>query len=489
MISYQDYLAVGESDRDRMDFVLKVISEHKASPMYKDALDAENYYTRKNTTITEYQKLLYTISGDAVPDNYSANYKLCSGFFQRFVIQQVQYLLGNGVSWKNEKTEERLGEQFDAQLQKIARNALIGAVAFGFWNYDHMEAFKVTEFAPIFDEEDGSIKCGVRFWQIDATKPLRATFYELDGYTEYIWRKDEKGDSSGKVLKEKRKYVLKARKLPSGDVEIIDGYNYPAFPIVPLWANESRLSELTGLRSGIDAYDLIKSGFANDMDDASQIYWTIQNAGGMDDVDLVQFINHMKTVRAAVVEDTGARAESHTIDVPYASREALLERLRTDLYEDAMALDTKNIAGGAVTATQIKAAYEPLNEKTDMFEYQVITFVQAILELAGVDDEPTFTRSIIVNQQEMIQVLSQSAQYLSEDYITEKILTLLGDGDRIDEILKDIDDANMSRFSAEETEEPEENPEDEEDEENPEDEEEPEDEEDEEEDKKRKGKR
>ena len=141
---------------------------------------------------------------------------------------------------------------------------------------------------------------------------------------------------------------------------------------------------------------------------------------------------------------------------------------------------------------QIKAAYEPLNEKTDMFEYQVITFVQSILELAGVDDEPTFTRSIIVNQQEMIQVLSQSAQYLSEDYITEKILTLLGDGDRIDEILKDIDDVNMSRFSAEETEEPEENPEDEEDEENPEnekDEEELEDEEDEEEDKKRKGKR
>ena len=79
--------------RDRMDFVLKVISEHKASPMYKDALDAENYYTRKNTTITEYQKLLYTISGDAVPDNYSANYKLCSGFFQRFVIQQVQMII------------------------------------------------------------------------------------------------------------------------------------------------------------------------------------------------------------------------------------------------------------------------------------------------------------------------------------------------------------------------------------------------------------
>lgn len=445
MISYQDYLKVGDSDKERMEFIRKVITEHTGSDLYRNAEDAENYYTRQNTTITKYQKLLYDMSGTAVPDNFSANYKICSGFFQRFVIQQVQYLLGNGVSWKEEKTGDRLGDKFDGQLQKIARSALVGAVAFGFWNYDHVDVFKITEFAPIFDEEDGSIKCGVRFWQIDATKPLRATFYELDGYTEYIWRKESEKEI-GEVLKEKRKYVLKARKMPSGDVEIIDGYNYPSFPIVPLWANESHIGELSGLRSGIDAYDLIKSGFANDLDDASQIYWTIQNAGGMDDVDLAQFIKHMKTVKAAVVEDTGARAESHTLEVPYASREALLERLRADLYEDAMALDLKNIAGGAVTATQIKAAYEPLNEKTDMFEYQVISFVQAILELAGIDDEPTFTRSIIVNQQEMIQVLAQSAQYLSSDYITEKILTLLGDGDRIDEILRDIDGEDIDRF-------------------------------------------
>ena len=36
----------------------------------------------------------------------------------------------------------------------------------------------------------------------------------------------------------------------------------------------------------------------------------------------------------------------------------------------------------------------------------------------------------------------QAAQYLPEDYVTEKILNLLGDGDRVEEILeeKDMDD-------------------------------------------------
>ena len=441
MITYQDYLNVGQDDAARMDFVLEVIATHKRSGLYKEAVDAENYYRRKNTTITEYQKLLYTISGEAVPDNFSANYKLCSGYFQRFVIQQVQYLLGNGISWNEEGTAERLGEKFDSQVQKIARDAQIGAVAFGFWNYDHLEAFKVTEFAPVFDEEDGSIKCGVRFWQIDKSKPLRATFYELDGYTEYIWR-----DAGGEILVPKRTYIQTQRTLPSGDVEIIDGYNYPSFPVVPMWANENHQTELVGIRTGIDAYDLIKSGFANDLDDASQIYWTIANAGGMDDVDLAQFLRHMKTVKAAVVDDVGARAESHTIEVPYNAREAILERLRADLYEDAMALDTKNISGGAVTATQIEAAYEPLNEKTDMFEYQLTDFIKRILALVGIDDDPTYTRSVMVNKAEEIQSVIQAAAQLPEDYVTEKLLTLFGDMDRIDDVAAMKDEENMRRM-------------------------------------------
>ena len=70
-----------------------------------------------------------------------------------------------------------------------------------------------------------------------------------------------------------------------------------------MWGNANKQSELVGIREQIDCYDLIKSKFANDIDDASQIYWILQNAGGMDDIDLTRFVERMKTVRAAVVED------------------------------------------------------------------------------------------------------------------------------------------------------------------------------------------
>ena len=152
-------------------------------------------------------------------------------------------------------------------------------------------------------------------------------------------------------------------------------------------------------------------------------------------------------VHAATVDDEGASAEPHTINYDHSGREALLTRLANDLYKDAMALDVEQIANGAVTATQIEASYEPLNEKADDFEFRVIEFINGVLELAGITDEkPTFTRSYIVNTTELITNLIQSAEYLSEDYITGKILTLLGDGDQTDDILAKLDEQNMAKF-------------------------------------------
>ena len=225
-----------------------------------------------------------------------------------------------------------------------------------------------------------------------------------------------------------------------------DGENYPSFPIVPLWGNPQRQSELIGLREQIDCYDLIKSGYANNVDEGSLIYWTLNNAGGMDDIDLAQFVQRMKTLHTASLDDN-VSAESHTMESPYQSREALLNKLRSDLYEDAMALDTKSIADGAVTATQIRASYEPLNSKTDQYEYQVREFLKDILALAGIDDEPSFSRSVIVNAQEEIQLVLQSAQYLQDDYITTKILTLLGDGDMADKMVNELEADEMDRFT------------------------------------------
>lgn len=440
MRTYHDLINVGESETNRQSFVYDVISEHKSSKLYQIAEIADEYDRKQNRTIVQYQKLLYDVTGRAIPDNVSANYKITSGFFNRFTTQQVQFLLGNGVTWGDENTTDRLGDDFNEQLQNIAKASLGAGVAFGFFNYDHLEVFDALEFAPLYDEENGALRAGVRFWQVDAQKPLRATLYEEDGFTEYKWE-----DGVASVLEEKQKYVLTLVSTEVDETEIYDGQNYPAFPIVPLWANPHKQSELVGIREQIDAYDLIKSGFCNTIDEASFIYWTINNAGGMDEVDLAEFVNRMKTVHAANVEDTGATATANSLEAPHEGREALLDRLAKDMYADYMALNIDEIKGGANTATQIRAAYEPMNNKADQFEYCVSKFLKGILTVVGIEDKPTFTRSYLINVAEEIDNIISAAEYLDAEYITKKILTLLGDADKIDEVLENIDKSDYNR--------------------------------------------
>lgn len=454
MYTYQDLLeAIGDGDNDKkkMEFVRSAIANDATSDEFKTAVDAREYYEHRNTTIIKYQKLLYTVTGKAVPDKIGPNFKMTSNFFRRFQTQENQYLLSNGVTWGDNNISDKLGTKkyrFDTQLQKAGISALVEGVSFGFWNLDHLEVFRRTEFVPLWDEDTGMLRAGIRYWQIDETKPLRATLYEEDGYTDYKWS-TRSLDSSGEIIGKKTTYVLNIGTSEIDGTEIMSGENYPSFPIIPLWADESHQSPFVGLREQIDCYDLIKSGFANNVDEASIIYWTLQNAGGMDDIDLAKFIEKIRTVHAAALDDA-VTAESHSQDAPYESREALLTRLRADLYEDAMALDTKSLAsGGSVVTAVIKAAYEPLDEKCNGYEYQVLEFIDALLDLTGLEGDATFTRSKIVNAQEDVAVVIQAAQFLDPEYITRKIMTLLGDSDQVDEVLDKMAEDEMNRFNAE----------------------------------------
>lgn len=439
MYTYQDLMAVGDDERQRMAFIQDAVKAHKNTRYYRIAKDAELYDRRMNVTINKYVKVIYDLAGNAYSDPFQASHKLASGFFQRFVNQECQYLLGEGVIFADEATKERLGDDFDQEVMTAGHDALVGGVSFGFWNHDHLDVFRVTEFVPLYDEESGALAAGIRFWRVSDEKPRRYVLYELDGYTDYVRPRD--GEMT--VLHEKRPYVLHYAHNDIDGTTIYDGENYESFPIVPLWANMYRQSELVGIKEDIDCYDLIKSGFANDIDQASLIYWLIEGAGGMDDLDLAQFLDRLKTVGAAAVGED-QKVTAHTQDVPFEAREAYLTRLESDLYKDFQALDVSTLAGGQKTATEIKAAYEPLDRKADLFENCVRRWLRDILALAGVDDTFTFKRVRIENETEETQNVIMTAPLIGDEAAIRHIPWLTPD--EVIDILEQRDAEDYDRF-------------------------------------------
>lgn len=463
--TFQDF----EEAPDRAEFIQSAIAAHKSSDAYKLALIADKYDRQENVTINEYARMLYSMrviadkdSGQnratvaASEDVTAANNKLASNFFNRLNTQRVQYSLGNGVSFvqpeegnAEDEVKEAMGKGFDRRVADAAYAACKHGVAFCFWNADRVHSFEITEFAPLYDERTGELRAGVRFWQMDKTRPLCATLYTEDGFSE--WRQEggelrplnRDGDVADSELVQA--YRTETAYIAADDEEVVIGEeNYGRLPVVPMWANRLKQSTLVGMRAHIDAYDLVKSGFANDLQDCATAYWIVENAMGMTDADLAEFRDRLRLEHIAKVDGTdGAKATQYTQEIPFQARQALLTELRNGIYEDFGALDVHTVAAGA-TNDHIDAAYQPMDDNAADFEYWVGECIEQLVKLAGYDDSPIFQRNRISNQKEQVEMVVQEAQWLDTATVLRKLPNIRPD--EVAAILSSMEDEDMGRF-------------------------------------------
>ena len=444
--TYDDMLEkVG--DGSPAEFVLACVQAYKNSDEYKTAVLADEYDHQRNRTILEYTKTLYTMSGVQTEDFTASNNRLCSNFFNRLNTQRCLYSLGKGVSFVDvnesgsDTTKEMLGPHFDHDIKEAGYYALIHGRSHLFWDVDRVHVFKATEYVPLVDETTGEPRAGIRFWQLDERKPLIAVLYEEDGYTKF-----ESTENGFVETQPKRAYKTTYETIPyDGEFQIVGEENYSSLPIVTMYGSRLKQSTLVGMRAAIDAYDLVRSGFANDMTDCAEIYWIVNNAGGMEDDDLMRFRDRLKLQHIANVDGSdGAGITPYTQDVPYQAREAFLTEIRNGIYEDFGALDVHTVQAGA-TNDHIDAAYQPMDENADDFESWVSEAIVKLLAIVGIDDEPVFNRTRISNQQEQVQTVLSEAQYLDRETVLRKLPNVTPE--EVQAILKRSDEEDARRFA------------------------------------------
>ena len=456
MKTFQDFEQAVEKGR-LLQFLRDAIEEHRNSKEFRLAEIADEYDAQRNTTITETVQRIYSLAGAPMEDFTASNNRIASNFFHRLNTQRLTYSLGNGVTFDEKGVKDRLGNAFDNDLFFCAYNALKHGTAFGFWNVDRLHVFPLTEFVPLVDETNGALRAGIRYWSLKWNKkPVYAVLYEEDGFTKFR----SKGGKSGLALEEyepKRAYKQTIAHTEAGGDEVIGEENYGALPIVPLYANRQHQSTLVGMRAAIDSFDLIQSGFANDLTDCAQIYWILGNSMGMSDEDVQQFMDRIRLAHVAVADTDNSSVTPYTQQPPYEAREAYLSRIASSIYRDFGALNPEDVRAGNITATQIMAAYQAQDEEADAFEFQIIEFVQQVLKLMGLDGVPLFNRNRIANETEQVNMVMAEASYLDD----ETVLKLLPNisPDMIDDILARRDVETADRLTEQTEESPEEQPE------------------------------
>ena len=445
MITYQDY----EKAPDKLKFIAQAIGTYMRSVPYKLALDADEYDAQRNVTIANNVRLVYDITGVAVQDPTASNNKIASNFFHRLNNDRCSYSLGNGVSFSDSANgiKDRLGNTFDTRLTDAAYYALIHGDSYLFVNGENdYHVFPKTQFLPLPDEYTGKLRAGIRFWSLEWRKrPIQAVLYEEDGYTVYQTAEGKYGLGALEEREKKRPYKLTVRVSAADGEEVVGGDNYGELPIVPVYANKTKQSTLVGLRAKIDAYDMIESGFANDLQDCAQVYWLIGNAMGMMDDDIAKLRDRLIYQHMAVVDTDNGSIHPYTQEIPHQARTECLNGLRAAMYEDFGVLDVHTVSAGA-TNDHIDAGYQPMDQEADEFEYQIIQAVQQVERILGLEPEvPIFKRNKLNNQKEQTEMVMLAAQYLDAKTILAKLPFITVD--EIEDITTNRDAENGARFT------------------------------------------
>lgn len=441
---FEHFCGDGET-RKIENFVCYAIERHKMSDMYRIAKSADLYDAQKNEGITNFTNFVYNSHAEKKIDFTSSNNKIVSNFFERLNMQRCSYSLGNGVIFEDEQTKAKLGnKEFDESIYDAAYYSLIHGASFVMLNIERLHVFPLTEFVPLYDETTGVLMAGIRFWRIARDKPWQAVLYEVDGYTALAGESYKKRQLH--IVDEKRPYKREIQYIPAENLpEIVGEENYSALPIVPMFGSRLKQSTLVGMKETIDAYDMVKSGFANDLQDVAQCYWIVENRGGMTDEDLDEFRDKLLLhhIANANTQD-GGKIQAYNNEIPYNARETLLIDLRKSLYDDFCCLDVLNVSASIKTATEIQASYQPMDNKANDFEKQITKCIKQLLSIAGIDDVPSYQRNKVASESEQVSMVMMEAQYLDEETVLKKLPNI--SPDEVKEILKRKDAEDQERM-------------------------------------------
>lgn len=457
--TFQDFQA---HESDRAKWLGQAIAQYMRSDDYKMAKDADQYEKQLNTAIMSFVKKVYDITGVESVDFTATNNRMASNFLHRLITQRCSYSLGNGISFASRKLERQadmtlqehdatkaeLGDDFDTIAFNTAYFALLHGKAYTYDNDGEYYVFPMTEFLGFPDEVTGKLRAGVRFWSIDWKKrPIVVDLYEEDGYSRYQTAPKKYGLGALELVQKKRPYKEIVQTSEADGEEVIGGENFPSLPIAIMYGSKAKQSALVRLKAYIDAYDLIQSGFANDLSDCAQIYWLINNAAGMNEDDVRKFRDRLLLQHIAVVDEQNSSVTPYTQEIPYNAREACLNRIKEGMYRDFGALDVSTISASSKTATEIEAAYQPMDEEADDFEYQVIQYVKQLLSLRGIEDMPVFKRNRVTNQKEQTETVLLAANYLDDETVLKKLPFITVD--EVDTILAKKDSEGGERYEPE----------------------------------------
>lgn len=378
-----------------------------ASSKRKMIIEGKNYYEGENTVINNIKKTYWSDKFKREMDNpYVSNYKIGYSFFHDMVAQKVNTLLNEPPTIETSyKLDPKFIRNLGYALKQGGIKASAQSRAFFYLSYDNdLAVFDTEQCIPIFDETDTYLVELIRWWDV------------LDRNTgnniRYIEHYSQEGIDFYKDYNLVTSTPYKEHIYYDFGTEVHKPIKLTRLPIFILYNNESRTSDLTrNIKGKIDAIDIVESGFMNNIEDFSDVYWLIKNGSGMTSEEFEDFTASINKTRKLVTTGDGEGAlqiEPKQLTIPTEARSKLLDILKTDLVQDSGVIDTASLTGSSLNTTAIKAATMKLRQRVSDFEWQVYQVAREIIDMyqefnsVSFEYDIEFTELLIDNDTEIL---------------------------------------------------------------------------------------
>lgn len=468
MANFQlDYEEIVQSESD----IFNLINRYKSSNFRKMCIENKSYYDGENWTITHLperkywcDRVLKDNNGNTVYDNenrpkrvnamitnpFVANNRVAYGIFHDIVSQKVNTLL-HEIPYINttHKIEDNYREQFGYALKNAGIEASICSKSFIYEDNDgNFTVFDTADCIPFYDNQTGILRLLIRFFikqgEFSKKRSTIAEVYTEDGLIVY----EKKGNVITKLSETPYKFIRSTSIILSK----VKGISLSKLPIIEFRNNKEEKSDLTpSIRAKIDVIDAVQSGFINNIEDFSDVFWVIKKMpnGAMDEDDYADFFANINKTKKLFVEE----ATPEQFNIPHEARSKAVEMLKQQIAEESGVIDTERLQATQLTNVAIKASTMKLEQRVSDFEWFANETARALVniyqEYNGIkfDFEIDFTKLLVINTGEMIDNLLKVRNDISQRTFLENLKKLGMFVDDVDEELERLAEERENQVS------------------------------------------
>ena len=405
-----------------------IITRYIGSSPYLDAQTNWEYFNGNNTTIGDIERFYYSegtkdsagklIAGTSgLKVNYwSANNKIGYSFFKDMVTQKVDTLFRETPTIQTDfEIDKKFIKNFGFALRVAAERASAQKYAFLLTLSNEIQVFAADRAIPFYDDDTGEIRALIRWWTVERLNSVETLYWEIyeeDGVTTC------RNKPSIEIVKPKMPYRYIER---TSAVSVIrEPKAIGKLPINEFRNTYDRRSDMTpNIRAKIDIIDIVQSGFANNIEDFSDVFLAIKSSSSLREQDYIDFLANFSQTHVAKMADV----EMKQFQVPTEARSKFVEIMKADLVRDGGVMDMDALLRGNATATAIRVSRANLETRVSAFEWTAYEAATSVIEtykrVNGLefDFDVAFNKYTLNNDTEVISNANQLyGRIPDEDY-------------------------------------------------------------------------